>query len=285
MIKLLITVLSLSTISASISAAGISVSQTLSSSEIPFEDSVLFEIELSWDGSQAAYLFPNPLRPIIDRMTIRGFSSSVASVGRDESEQTIKTYRYVLLPKSSGVGRIAPITISYITWPDSLPGELTTSEMTVTIDKPLPPKEPFDYTSIWWLGGALLLAAGSLVTVIIRRSRNRKPSEPVRTVVEQFLDELGQLKQEAGADHKRFQTGLHKILAEFFSRQYGFSPEGVAVEDMKEQLLAVGLTDQAASKISTWFAQAARDKFSPVSVGPGETIRLEAEIRQLFEKL
>lgn len=285
MIKLLITFLSLSTISASIFAAGISLSQTLSSSEIAFEDSVLFEIELAWDGSQAAYLFPNPLRPIIDRMTVRGFSSSVTSAGRDESEQTIKTYRYVLLPKSSGVGRIAPITISYITWPDSLPGELTTSEMTVTIAEPLPPKEPSDYTLIGWLGGAVLLAAAGLVIVIIRRSRNRKPSEPVRTVVEQFLDELGQLKQAAGADHKRFQTGLHKILAEFFSRQYSLSPEGIAEEELKEQLLAAGLTDQAGSKIATWFAQAARDKYSPVSAGPGETIRLEAEIRQLFEKL
>lgn len=285
MIKLLITFLSLSTISVSSLAAGISVSQTLSNSEIPFEDSVMFEIELAWDGSQAAYLFPNPLRPIIDRMTIRGFSSSVASVGRDESERTTKTYRYVLLPRSSGVGRIAPITISYITWPDSLPGEMTTEEMTVTIAQPLPPKEPFDYTLIWWLGGAVLLAAAGLAIVIIRRTRNRKPSEPVRTVVEQFLDELSQLKQEAGADHKRFQTGLHKILADFLSRQYGLSPEGVAVEDLKEQLLAVGLADQTASKISSWFVQAARDKFSPDTANPGETIRLEAEIRQLFEKL
>ena len=169
--------------------------------------------------------------------------------------------------------------------PFSLPGELITSEMTVTIAKPLPPPEPFDYSILWWLGGAVLLAAGLLVVVIIRRSRNRKPSEPVRTVVEQFLDELSQLKREAGADHKRFQTGLHKILTEFFSRQYGLSPEGLAEEDLKERLLAVGLTDQAGSRISTWFAQATRDKFSPVSVGPGETIRLEAEIRQLFEKL
>lgn len=285
MIKLLITFLSLSAISASILASGISVSQTLSRSEIAFEDSVLFEIELSWDGSQAAYQFPNPLRPIIDRMTVRGFSSSVASAGKDASEKTTKTYRYVLLPKTSGVGRIAPITISYIAWPDSLPGEMTTEEMTVTIAQPLPPEEPFDYTLIWWLGGAVLLAAVSLVVVIIRRSRNQQPSEPVRTVVEQFLDDLSQVKQEAGADHKRFQTGLHKILAGFLSQQYGLKPEGLAEEELKEQLLAVGLTDQAGAKIATWFTQAARDKFSPVSVGPGETIRLEAEIRLLFEKL
>ena len=285
MIKLLITFLSLSTISASIFADGISVSQTLSRSEIAFEDSVLFEIELSWDGSQAAYLFPKPLSPIIDRMSVRGFSSSVASEGNDESEKTTKTYRYMLLPKSSGLGRIAPVTISYVTWPDSLPGELTTEEMTVTIAQPLPPPEPFDYTLMWWLGGAVILAAAGLVIVIVRRTRNQQPSEPVKTVVEQFLDELGQLKNESGNDHKRFQTGLHKILTEFLSRQYGLSPEGMSEENLKEQLLSVGPADQAGSKIATWFAQAARDKFSPVSVGPGETIRLEAEIRQLFEKL
>jgi hypothetical protein len=285
MIKLLITLISISTISASIFADGISVSQKLSSSEIAFEDSVLFEIELSWDGSQAAYLFPKPLSPVIDRMTVRGFSSSVSSETIENSERTIKKYRYVLLPKSSGVGRISPITISYITWPDSLPGELITSEMNVKIAKPLPSPEPFDYTLIWWLGGVVLIAAVGLVIVIIRRTRNKQPSEPVKTVVEQFLDELGQLKNESGNDHKRFQTGLHKILNEFLSRQYDLSPEYMTEDDLKEQLLSAGLADQPGSKIATWFAQAARDKFSPVLVGPGETIRLEAEIRQLFEKL
>ncbi|MDH4034682.1 MAG: hypothetical protein OEV80_12895, partial [candidate division Zixibacteria bacterium] len=185
----------------------------------------------------------------------------------------------------SGLGHIAPVTISYYTWPDSLPGELTTEAMTISIAQPLPPVEPFDFTIFWWLGGAVLIAVVGLLTVINRRARNQQRLEPVRTVVEQFLDELSRLKTESGNDHKRFQTGLHKIMTEFLSRQYGLSPEGIGQEDLKDQLLSVGLSDQSGSKIAAWFAQAARDKFSPVSVGPGQTIRLEAEIRQLFEKL
>ncbi len=287
MTKLLIAFFSLPLLfmSAPVHAEGISISQSLSSSEIPFEDSVLFEIVLSWDGSQAAYLFPHPLNPVIDRMTIRGFSSSVSSTGQGDSEKTTKTYRYTLVPKSSGIGQIAPVTVSYISWPDSLPGEMVTEAMTVRIAEPLPPEEPPDLSVIWWVAGILIVIGAALALLMIRRSGKRKAAEPVRTLVEQFLDDLSQLKKEAGTDHKRFQTGLHRILADFLSRKYGLNPDNKSKEELKEELATAGLSELAAFSIAGWYTQAARDKFSPVTAGPGETIRLEAEIRQLFEKL
>ncbi len=285
MIKILVLSLCLCALVPSVMAQGISVSQSLSSFNIAFEDSVLFEIELKWEGPQSAYLFGRPLNPAIDGMIIRGFSSSIFSSGDGSDEITTKQYRYVLAPISSGPGQIASVNISYVTWPDSLPGELSTEPMTVVIAEPLPPPPKRDWSLLYWLVGALLVV-GSVGTIVLwRRSRNQRPTESVRTVVERFLDDLIVLKVDSGDDHKKFQTGLYRILAEFFEGQYGLKADELAEEQLAKELLDAGLSEQARQKITAWFFQAKRDKFSPVTAGPGETIRLEAEIRELFEKL
>ncbi len=285
MIKVLILLICLCVLVPSVMAQGISVSQSLSSFNIAYEDSVLFGIELKWQGPQSAYLFGRPLNPAIDGMIIRGFSSSISSTGDGSDEITTKQYRYVLAPISSGPGQIASVNISYVTWPDSLPGELSTEPMTVVIAEPLPPPPKRDWSLLYYLAGALVVVGSVGTIVLLRRSRNQRPAESVRTVVERFLDDLKGLKTDSGDDHKKFQTGLYSMLAEFFERQYGLKAGEYSEEQLARELLKSGLSEQARQKITAWFFQAKRDKFSPVTAGPGETIRLEAEIRELFEKL
>ena len=285
MIKVLILLICLCALVPSVMAQGISVSQSLSSFSIAYEDSVLFEIELKWEGPQSAYLFGRPLNPAIDGMIIRGFSSSISSTGDGSNETTTKQYRYVLAPISSGPGQIASVNISYVTWPDSLPGELSTEPMTVVIAEPLPPPPKRDWSFLYYLAGALVVVGSLGMIVLWRRSLSRRPTETVRTVVEQFLDNLRVLKTDSGDDHKKFQTGLYSILGEFFKGQYGLKAGEYSEGQLARELLKSGLSEQARQKITAWFFQAKRDKFSPVTAGPGETIRLEAEIRELFEKL
>ena len=285
MIKVLILLICLCVLVPSVMAQGISVSQSLSSFNIAYEDSVLFEIELKWDGSQSAYLFGEPLNPAIDGMIIRGFSSSISSTGDGSAEITTKQYRYVLAPISSGPGQIASVNVSYVTWPDSLPGELSTEPMTVVIAEPLPPPPKRDWSLLYYLAGALVVV-GSVGTIMLwRRSLSQRPTESGRTVVEQFLNDLQVLKTDSGDDHKKFQIGLYRILAEFFKGQYGLKADELSEEQLAKELSGAGLSEQTHQKITAWFFQAKRDKFSPVTAGPGETIRLEAEIRELFEKL
>jgi hypothetical protein len=118
MIKVLILIICLCVLVPSAMAQGISVSQSLSSFNIAYEDSVLFGIELKWVGPQSAYLFGRPLNPAFDGMIVRGFSSSISSTGDGSDEVTTKQYRYVLAPISSGPGQIASVNISYVTWPE-----------------------------------------------------------------------------------------------------------------------------------------------------------------------
>jgi len=285
MLKYLTLVILLGATQGSAQAAGITISQSISSSNIAFEDSVLFGIELRWVGPQSAYLFSRTLNPTIDGMVVRGFSSSISSTQSDSGEVTTKKYRYVLAPITSGLGRIDAVTIDYVTWPDSIPGQLVTEPMSVTIAVPQPPAPPRNW--VWALiAGAVVVVFGAVTGVIVlRRRRNREPVTPVKTKAEQLLDGLAALKESAGSDFKAFQTGLYRLLAEFLQERCGIDVEGLSEEQLAAEMEKSDLAVEARDKITGWLARAGRDKFSPVSAGPGETIRLEAEVRALFEKL
>ena len=147
-------------------ANGISVSQSLDKTETAFEDSVRMTITLSWSGAQSAYLFPRPLQPIIDKLKIHQFTSSISSTGQGDNETTTKKYIYTLIPTSSGLGRIEPITIDYVTWPDSIPGELVTEPLTVLIQDPVPVEADTGEINIMVLVIVIVLAAGIITFVL-----------------------------------------------------------------------------------------------------------------------
>ena len=95
-------------------ADGISISQSVDKTQTAFEDSVLFEIVLTWEGTPMAYRFPKPLAPYFEKFKLRGFTSSVNSFQNNGIEYTKKTYKFTLQPISSGQANITPFTVSYI---------------------------------------------------------------------------------------------------------------------------------------------------------------------------
>ncbi len=268
-------------------AAGqaISVSQSLDRSQIAFDDSLLFEITLQWDGPQYAYLFDRPLDPVFDRMQVRGFSSSIGSTGSGADEITTKKFKYVLIPTASGQGRINAVTISYLAMPDSVAGELLTEPMAVTIAEPIPEVIAEGGHTIIYIIVAVVVIVGVIVVVVIRRRSAHQPKEVVRTPIQQILEDLTGLKATAGTDLKKFQTGLHDILFKFMGRQYGIDASSVSDEELAEQLAATDLGEGQRDRLWRWFVDARKDKFRPVTAAPGETIRRESEIRNFFANM
>jgi len=264
-------------------SAGITVSQSLSKSQVAFEDSVRFKIKLIWDGSQVAYRFPKPLSPEIDKMRVRGFVSSVATAGSGEDEVTTKTFQYTLIPKSSGLGYISPVTIENVTWPDSIPGELVTEALTVQIAEPQPKIEDEGSSTSWLIGLIVVIVLGGAGAAWWFMKRNR-PTEPDLRPGDKFLADLSLARQNSGNDLKRFQDSLCRILSEYLVSVTGLSPDGIGDEKLADELTEKGMNAAEAEKLAGWFTRARLDKYRPVKAEPGEVIRLEAEIRAWFEK-
>jgi len=266
-------------------AGEIAISQSLDRFHIPFEDSLHFDVVLQWQGPQSSYLFTSPLSPSFDRLKVRGFTSSISSTGSGDDEVTTKRFRYTLVPTSAGAATIDPITVSYISWPDSVPGQLVTEAMTIQIAEPLPPVEE-DGAATWWIVIVCSVAVLGLVAFVLARwSAARQPKEIEKTPVEQFLNRLTALKREAGGDLKKFQVGLYENMVAFLKARYDIESDRLGDNELAGALEATDLNDDQKEQISRWLVQARRDKFRPVVGAPGETIRLETEIRQFFEKL
>lgn len=267
------------------SAGEIAISQSLDRFRVPFEDSLHFDVILKWHGPQSSYLFTSPLGSSFNRLKVRGFTSSISSTGSGDDEVTTKRFRYTLIPTSAGTATIDPITVSYISWPDSVPGQLVTEAMTVQIAEPLPSVEE-EGVAIWWIVVVgLVVVMGLVAFVLVKRSAARQPKEIEKTPVEQFLDRLTALKQEANGDLKKFQVGLYESMVAFLKAQYDIKSDRLSDDELANALEATDLNDDQKDQIGRWLVQARRDKFRPVVGAPGETVRLETEIRQFFEKL
>ncbi len=163
-------------------AQAISLTQSLDKTDIPYEDRATLQIVVSWPGSQTSYIFDKPLQPQLENLKVQQYSSTISSATGSAGEQTTKTFSFALVPTGSGVGRIAPVTVSYYSWPDSVPGQMVTEEMTLHIASPVAKKSSGKAgmpLSVWIAGGVgWLLIIGVIGLVIVKR---RKPKEIVKT--------------------------------------------------------------------------------------------------------
>jgi len=264
-------------------AEGISVSQSIDRADVAFEGKVNFEIRLEWQGGQSAYLFDKPLDPDIENFRVGRFSSAISSTGDPLETVTTKTFKYTLIPISSGIGRINPVTIDYVSWPDSIPGVLVTEALLVNIARPVE-IEQSDNNSVITLVIVAVVLLGIFVGGFIRY-RRKKPVEILKSPVQILLDGLTVLKKDAGSDLKKFQFGIFELIIEFLSANYGVKLKSFTEDALNSALEKTGLNDYEREKISSYLLKAQADKFMPVSSAPGDTNRLESELRDFFEKM
>lgn len=268
-------------------AQAIELSQSLDKASIAYEEQAVLTITIRWSGNQSAYLFDRPVQPTLDKLRVQKFATSVASQATDMGEVTTKTFTFALAPIGSGTARIEPMTIHYVSWPDSLPGELVTSEMTLTVAPAKPVAK-----STGWLGklppvawiAMVIIAVGSLgIGTFLFLKKRKKPVVEVKSHSTVFLEGLTALKTDAGSDLKRFQTGLYKLIVAFVHDQFKIDVSGKSAEKITQAIQAANLPEASKEKLTGWLLRADREKFSPLPPAPGETIRLEAELRQFFE--
>lgn len=283
--NLIILHLLLLTLSVSTKAGEITVSQYVDKTEVAYEDSLLFNIELKWTGSQMAYRFDKPLNPVLENLKISGFSSSVGSIMQNGEEVTTKKFRYILIPRLPGSAIINPVDISYLSWPDSVAGQLMTEPVSVTIAKPVKKETSENKLPVWILIIAVVLIAGMLIFVIYVRKNKQKPKEIVLSPKDRFLTELSSLKDSAKNDLKIYQSGLYKLLNEYFKTVYKFEFVEYNEDDFKENMSRTKLTPGQIEQLGRWLEKAHKDKFLPIKATPGEVIRLDSEIREFFEKI
>jgi len=287
MLRLLLIPIVLALTTGSALAEQMTVLQSLDKFEMPYEGVAHFQIVLTWPGPQSAYFFDKPLQPQLQNLKVKQFSSTISSNAGPTGEVTSKKFDFTLAPTGSGEGRIEPVTISYVTWPDSVPGSLMTEGMSIRIAAAIATKGSGKGVSFlawyWWVAEGVAVIGVVFVILWIRRSRRPKPV--VRTPADLFLERLSSVRADSSGDLKRFQTSLYKHLIWYLNAQYGLGLATQPTEEMIHIIDASHIPEAEKHVIGAWLIRADREKFSPAAPAPGETIRIEAEVREFFEKM
>jgi len=71
----------------------------------------------------------------------------------------------------------------------------------------------------------------------------------------------------------------------FLKSKYNINVSGETEERIEELLKSVLIAESRQKDIAGWLIRAERDKFRPIEASPGETVRLETELRKFFENL
>lgn len=269
----------------SVGKASISVAQSIDRTEMAFEDTAAFRVTVTWDGPAYAYRFEKVFRLNCDKLKVARYSSSVRSTGSGPTEVTTKVIEYQLAPILSGVATIQPMVMEYVTWPDSLTGQLTTDPVSLAIAEPVP-AESRQRGGL--TGGWLALIVVGVIGVAVGAFAFFKPkpkTEKVKSPVEAFLEQLDAVRKDAGMDLKKFQTGVYRSLIVYIQARYALDLTGQSAETTAQELKAVESDQSVREALSGWLTRAEKEKFSPLVPAPGEVSRLEAEIRGFFYKL
>ncbi len=261
----------------------LSLSTSLSADSIAYEDSVSLRVDITWSGPPSAYVFDRPVQPQLTGLRVGPQTSSITSSGSGEEEVTTKTIEYTLLPTTSGIARVDPITISYLRPTDSIPEQLVTDPLTVRVASPAPPPTSGETWGWYWIAAVVLIVA--VVTWRLRRQRRQVPPDILSTPEHRFLEQLTAVRQEAGDDFKKFQTGLCHILREYLRKRCKCDPDAVEPAEVTRRLSESGLSTGVSQRIAQWYGEAARDKYRPVDAGPGEVVRRDSAIRHVFEQI
>jgi hypothetical protein len=265
-------------------AEGITISQSVDKTETAFEDSVLFELALTWQGNPMAYRFPKPLTPYFEKFKVHGFSSSINSFLNDGIEYTKKTYRFTLKPISSGQANITPVTINYLSMPDSIGDELISESFYITIANPLPKKEIEELPYYWYALTILILIGVAVAYWFIKINDKSENKDSKRSFEQNIIEDLDKLYKEAGSDIKIFQTGFSRLMSDYLIKKFRIDIKGLNSEELFDNLNSTELTSAQIERIHKWLTQAERDKYSPISSQPGDVVRLVTEIKHFFEK-
>lgn len=267
-------------------AQGITIIQNLDRTDMPYESTAILDVSLSWPGPASEYLFDRPPQLPLERLKVAQISSAISSTGTGPSEVTTKKIKFTLKPTSSGLGRIDPATFGYLHLADSVAGSVSTQALTISIAEPVRVAKRkaavlASRTQLALTAAAVLALIGGLYLFV--RIRNRRPQPVVQSPAEEFLEQVGVLRQSTAGDLRRFQTGLYRLLVTFLSSQYQLNLAGLSTKEILDLLEHTSMTEKQRDKIAGWMWRATREKFSPLAPAPGETIRLEAEIREFFQ--
>ena len=246
----------------------------LEKDQVPLNQEVVFNVELSWIGEIGRYRILELSEPVLTNLKLRG-SGSANRFYRDENKRphAIKSITFYFTPLEMGMAYIDGITIKYQDTQTGKSGRLISQRIGVEITEPVDrPGEKFNAVKL--IVFALIAAFLALVLFSLKRYFEQKKqqellTEPQKTLEEEFLEKLkNNVELSKNLPEKKF-NDLVELLIHYFRRRFEL-PLGSEFFEIRLALEKVGVSQEILSKLEQLFERAELVKFAGEPVNEGE---------------
>lgn len=246
----------------------------LQKDQIPLNEEVVYNVELSWLGDVGRYRVLEISDPVLTNLKLRG-SGSANRFFTDENNQphAVKTITFYFTPLEIGMAYIDGITIKYLDNKTNQTGRLISQRIGVKITEPVAHGDGKISSGklilFFFIAVFLIFLIYSLKRYFEQKKQQEILAEPQKTVEEETLEELrNQMRSSKLMPEQKFNQ-LLELLKGYFKKRFEL-PTTSAFFEIRLVLEKTGVSAEVINKLEQLFERAELVKFAGEPVSESE---------------
>ncbi len=251
------------------SPAKIELKSSVDRSNIPLNQNLTLTVQASWEGEQRRFSITPIIPPQCENLEIFESSSLNESKIEQGITRSLKTFRFVLKPLQTGMGRIGPVQVNYIDNLTQDSSSLSTQPIQVQITQSVE-RSRSGYKP------ALIIAIFLVLIYVIYSSRKRakridlsrieeteKTESKPETLEEKSLRGLNELSEQVRMGRlDNFSTDVYRLLTGYLESKYQIVTSGKTTGNIINSLSSLDLSPDKISLLREVLSTCDRAKFA-----------------------
>lgn len=256
----------------------VKLSATVAASQVPFNRTATYIVQLKWSGNLALVEFDQPETPRLTNFKLVGSSSS-NWVGVENGQNTsLKTFEYTLRPEGLGMGYVEGLRLSYLDKTTNEKHALYADRLGIEVIDPLPePGEvPVAMLAAIWLAVVAIVA----VIAFVWRSRIKKKEAALRAaalvvkpIEQETIEQLQASVDLNSLDTKAGFSEISKILRQYLKRRFDIAAQGITTAEVLAAYRTLDASVDQAMKLEEILQTSDVIKFSGAGAEPAKLAR------------
>ncbi len=246
----------------------------LQKDQIPLNEEVVYNVELSWLGDVGRFRVLEISDPVLTNLKLRG-SGSANRFFTDEHNQphAVKTITFYFTPLEIGMAYIDGITIKYFDNKTNQTGRLISQRIGVEITEPVSRGDGKISSGklilFFFIAVFLIFLIYSLKRYFEQKKKQEILAEPQKTLEEETLEELkNQMRSSQLLPEQKFNQ-LLELLKNYFKKRFEL-PTTSAFFEIRLVLEKMGVTAEVINKLEQLYERAELVKFAGEPVSESE---------------
>ncbi|RMD88578.1 MAG: hypothetical protein D6813_11895 [Calditrichaeota bacterium] len=251
---------------------------------VPLNRTARFTLDLSWEGDLDRFKIEKVEDPVFTNLEVVSNSTS-NQVG---ASRALKSYEYVVHPKSLGMAYVDGIVVEYRDTQTDKLHRLITNRLEISVIEPV--KESQSGKIALFIGIGLSVIVLSIVTVVsIKNRKLRQQEERLKAIDMVPVEEkyLGQLKEQINLKEpqdKDNYAALSKLFKKYLAERYQISALETSTEEIVHSLKEQNIAESNIKIVDEVLRTCDVVKFSGSQPETGQIERLYTLVEDLLQK-